>query len=72
VSKGSDYISRVLSNITAEDQIGNTSYKGAFVAAALAILREVDSPIKERALVSLAALQIGQLDTSWFNKKKAA
>jgi hypothetical protein len=72
VSKGSDYISRVLSNITAEDQIGNTSYKGAFVAAALAILREVDSPIRERALVSLAALQIGQLDTSWFNKKKAA
>ncbi len=72
MSKGSDYISRVLSNITAEDQIGNTSYKGAFVAAALAILREVDSPIKERALVSLAALQIGQLDTSWFNKKKAA
>lgn len=72
MSKGSDYISRVLSNITAEDQVGNTSYKGAFVAAALAILREVDSPIKERALVSLAALQIGQLDTSWFNKKKAA
>jgi hypothetical protein len=72
VSKGSDYISRVLSNITAEDQIGNTSYKGAFVAAALAILKDVDSPIKERALVSLATLEIGQLEASWFYKKKAA
>jgi hypothetical protein len=61
-----------LGNITADDQIGNTAYKGAFLAAALAIIRDVDSPFKERALVSLAALEIGELKLGWCRKKKAA
>lgn|GEM_PF-2432771 len=72
MSKGSDYISRVLSNITSDEQIFNTSYKGAFLSAALAIIKDVDSPIKERALVSLAALEIRELEPSWSRKKKVA
>ena len=77
MSKGSEYISRVLGNITAEDQIHHTSYKGAFLAAALAIIKDVDSPKKERALVSLASLEIAKLETGLheavlLSKKKAA
>jgi hypothetical protein len=72
VSKGSDYISRVLSNLTSGEQLHNTSYKGAFLAAALAIIKDVESPMKESALVSLAALEIGEFEPAWCRKKKAA
>jgi len=71
VSKGSDYINGVLDNLMADESIANTAHRGAFLAAALAIMKEVDSPVKERALVSLAALEIRQ-EAAIRRKRKAA
>ena len=52
-----EYVSRVLSQLSSDEQIEKTSYNGAFLTAALAIIEEVESPMKEQALVQLAVLE---------------
>jgi hypothetical protein len=59
------YLARVLSDLSSEEQIQKTSYNGAFLTAALAIIEEVESPMKEQALVQLAVLERG------FRRKQA-
>ncbi len=71
MSKGSDYIAGVLDNLMADESIANTAYQGAFLSAALAIIKDVDSPVKERALVSLAALDVNR-EAAIRRKRKAA
>jgi hypothetical protein len=58
MSKGSEYIASVIEQITSKDQQAQTRYQGAFLEAALSIVNVVESPLRERALVSLAALAI--------------
>jgi hypothetical protein len=58
MTKGSEYISRVLEQVMSEEQARLPYRQGAFLAAALSIMGEVQSPQKESALVSLAALAI--------------
>lgn len=60
MTKANEYIAGVLEQITSDDQAAHASYQGAFLTAALSIISDVESPLKERALVSLAALAIGQ------------
>jgi hypothetical protein len=57
--KAAEYITRVMSELVSEEHIEKTSYDGAFLSAALAIIQEVESPMKEEALVQLALLERG-------------
>lgn len=57
--KAAEYISRVVAELASDAHIEKTSYDGAFLTAALDIIREVDSPMKEDALVQLAVLERG-------------
>ena len=54
---GEEYVQRVLEELVSEKELSTTSYNGAFLTAALSIIREVESPIKEDALVRLAVLE---------------
>jgi hypothetical protein len=56
MTKGSEYITRVLQQVISEDRSNQTCRQGAFLTAALSIISEVESPLKEQALVSLASL----------------
>lgn len=60
MTKGSEYIASVIEQISSESQQAQTRYQGAFLEAALSIIKVVESPLRERALVSLAALAIRQ------------
>lgn len=56
MTKSSEYIARVLEQVISDEQSYQTYRQGAFLTAALSIISEVESPLKERALVSLAVL----------------
>jgi hypothetical protein len=62
-SPGRRYIERILEELKDEPYIkldaqGDTQiHKGAFLSAALAIIKDVPSPTKERALVSLVMIK---------------
>lgn len=58
--KGGEYIVSILEQLVSEEFIAQTHYQGAFCAAALSIISEVESPLKEQALVSLVALTSSQ------------
>lgn len=55
---GSEYILRVIDDIKATKQDRPNTSQGAFLRAALSILAEVDSPMKEQAFVQLATLPL--------------
>jgi len=54
---GNEYVQKILQDLVSEDQLSNTAYNGAFLAAALSIIQEIESPMKEDALVRLAMLE---------------
>jgi hypothetical protein len=55
--KAAEYISRVIAELASDAHMEKTSYDGAFLTAALDIIREVESPMKEDALVQLAIIE---------------
>ena len=57
--KGSDYIKAVFEHLSSDEQIAKASLNGAFLTAALTVIQEVESPLKEETLVKLAALEVG-------------
>jgi hypothetical protein len=76
MTKASEYITSVLEQLGAEEQgpqsLNRALHRGAFLAAALSIIGEIESPLKERALVSLASLAVRHhSDTSVVNRKAA-
>lgn len=56
--KGSEYIARVITQLTSEEGSAQASYNGAFLTAALSVIREVESPLKEETLVKLAVMEL--------------
>jgi hypothetical protein len=72
MTKGSEYIASVLQQILSESQQPQTRYQGAFLEAALSIVSVVESPLRERALVSLAVLAIRQRSQESQSRRKAA
>ncbi len=64
-SAGRRYIERIFDELKSDpyvrlDSPGDTEiHRGAFLAAALAIIKDVPSPTKERALVSLVMIKNG-------------
>lgn len=52
-----EYIQHVFSEITSAENFGLSDYEDAFIRAALEVAREVESPLKEEALVRLVMMQ---------------
>lgn len=61
--KGSEYIARVVEDIKATKYDRQNVSQGAFLRAALSIIKEVESPMKEQAFVKLATLSIAKSAT---------
>jgi hypothetical protein len=55
--KGSEYIRRVFHEVTRAGTGTGDCTDGVFLAAALEVMREVESPLKEEALVRLAVIE---------------
>jgi hypothetical protein len=52
-----DYVEKIMAELTSPKRKNATAMRGAFLGAALQIIREVESPLKEEALVTLATLE---------------
>lgn len=72
MTKGSEYITRVIEQVISEERAGQSLHQGAFLAAALSIISEVESPLKERALVSLASLATRPSKIEAVRRRRAA
>jgi hypothetical protein len=72
MTKGSEYIARVIEQLASEDHQAQARYQGAFLEAALSIVNVIESPLRERALVSLAALAIRQRSQEAPRTRRAA
>jgi len=53
-----EYIRSVYKDLLAEQRKGIGNPQGAFLTAALEIVREIESPLKEETLVRLAVLEV--------------
>jgi hypothetical protein len=72
MTKGSEYITRVIKQVVAEERSAQSFHQGAFLAAALSIISEVESPLKDRALVSLASLATRTSKNDAIRRRRAA
>jgi len=72
MTTGSEYIASVIEQLASEDQQAQTRFQGAFLEAALSIVSVVESPLRERALVSLAALAVRQRSQETPSARRAA
>jgi len=52
-----EYIQHVFSEIMSAENYGLSEYEDAFIRAALEVTQEVESPLKEEALVRLVMMQ---------------
>jgi hypothetical protein len=52
-----DYISAVYQQLSALEYAEHTALDGAFLHAMLAVVKDVESPLKEQTVVSLALLR---------------
>lgn len=55
--KGSEYIRQVFHELTGARGAQGGHAEGVFLAAALEMMREIESPLKEEALVRLAVIE---------------
>ncbi|MFO0417552.1 MAG: hypothetical protein ACK5Y6_09710 [Pseudomonadota bacterium] len=55
--KAREYLVNVVGELCSKDNLEKTNYSGAFLGAALAIMNEVESPLREEALVKLALIE---------------
>lgn len=53
-----EYVEKIMCELTSTRRRNATAMQGAFLGAALEIIREVESPLKEEALVTLATLEL--------------
>ena len=53
-----DYVRSVYKDIIQQQTQGRGGSQGAFLAAALEVVREIESPMKEETLVRLAVLEL--------------
>jgi hypothetical protein len=69
---GREYITRVYEQLVSPDRIEASVQRGAFLRAALSVVRELDSPLKEQTLVNLAVLELRHKQRSIGARKRAA
>ncbi len=53
-----EYIEKIVEELAVMERQGGAALRSAFLGAALAIVREIESPLKEQALVTLATLEL--------------
>jgi hypothetical protein len=70
--KRSQYLVKVVEELCSEENLAQTNYSGAFLGAALSIMREVESPLREEALVKLALIEAARHKQRGTARKKAA
>ena len=58
VVRGVDYVRGVFEEVVQEYQPSQPYRQGAFLTAALEVMRELESPLKEETLVRLAVLEL--------------
>ncbi|MEY4700345.1 MAG: hypothetical protein RL326_532 [Pseudomonadota bacterium] len=56
--KAKEYVEKIIAELTSARRKNATAMRGAFLGAALQIIRDVESPLKEEALVTLATLEL--------------
>jgi hypothetical protein len=56
--KAREYVEKIMVELTSAKRKDATAMRGAFLGAALQIIREVESPLKQQALVTLATLEL--------------
>jgi hypothetical protein len=56
--RGVDYMRSIFGEINEEHKRGISSSRGAFLAAALVVVQELESPLKEETLVRLAVMEL--------------
>jgi len=56
--RGVDYMRSIFQEISEEHSRGVSSARGAFLAAALVVVQELESPLKEETLVRLAVMEL--------------
>jgi hypothetical protein len=69
---GREYIMRVYEQLVSPESIETSAFRGAFLRAALSVVNEVDSPLKEETLVSLAVLELASGRSPISSRKRAA
>jgi hypothetical protein len=70
--KGREYIMRVYEQLVSPESIETSAFKGAFLRAAMSVVKEVESPLKEETLVSLAVLELAHMRVPVVARKRAA
>lgn len=56
--RGGEYVRSVFQEVIQEHRQRSSSQPGAFLAAALAAMQELESPLKEETLVRLVVLEL--------------
>jgi hypothetical protein len=70
--RGSDYIRGVFGEFVQERRDSDSHRRGAFLAAALEVMRELESPLKEETLVRLAVLEIDDCEKEAHRRRVCA
>jgi hypothetical protein len=70
--RGSEYIRSVFGEVIQEGSDRSVYPRGAFLAAALDILRELESPLKEETLVRLVVLELDELGAGGARRRACA
>lgn len=60
---GGDYVRSVFQEVIQEHRQRSSSQQGAFLAAALVAMQELESPLKEETLVRLVVLELEDQST---------
>ena len=67
-----DYIDKIVKELLSQERGSGAALRGAFLGAALDIVREIESPLKEEALVTLATLELRSARPGSLRLKKTA
>jgi hypothetical protein len=70
--KAKEYVEEIIADLTSAKRKNATAMRGAFLGAALQIIREVESPLKEEALVTLATLELQTVRRDSVPRRKIA
>jgi hypothetical protein len=69
---GREYITHVYEQLVSPESIEASTLRGAFLRAALSVVHEVATPLKEETLVSLAVLELSRGRSQKSSRKHAA
>ena len=67
-----EYVEKIVAELISRGRRSGAASRGEFLGAALQIIRDVDSPMKEEALVTLATLEFHSSGRKSLQRKKIA